>query len=156
MLSKWAKWVSTQWKLYFFDLKTNFLSFFMYVLCYIFWFLRFVSNILSTTFNWAKWVKWVIQCQELNISLWNLFLWIECPRIGVRDRNSYFYHQMLILGVILLNTVSKMSNYMVKKSKFCLGTHLIGLSTFELGLNVWFQSSTQNCHSPLFCIPTSL
>ena len=68
---------------------------------------------LSTTFNWAKWVKWVIQCQELNISLWNLFLWIQCPRIGIRDRNSYFYHQMLFSGVILMNTVSKMSHYMV-------------------------------------------
>ena len=46
--------------------------------------------------------------QELNISLWNLFLWIQCPRIGVGDRNSYFYHQMLFSGVILLNMLSKM------------------------------------------------
>ena len=43
----------------------------------------------------------------------------------VRDRNSYFYHQMLFLGVILLSTVSKMSNYMVKTSKFCLGPILL-------------------------------
>ena len=94
----------------------------------LYWFSRSVSNILSTTFNWAKWVKWVIQGQELNISLWNLFLWIQCPRIGVRDWNSYFYHKMLFLGVILLSTVSKLSNYMVKTSKFCLGTHLIGFT----------------------------
>ena len=89
----------------FFCLKIDSLSFFIYVLCYIYWFSRSVSNILSTTFNWAKWVQWVIQGQELNISLWNLFLWIQCPRIGVRDRNSYFYHQMLFLGVILLRWV---------------------------------------------------
>ena len=133
MLSKWAKWASTQWKLYFFCLKTDFLSFFIYVLCYIFWFSRSFPNILSTTFNWAKWVKWVIQGQELNISLWNLFLWIQCPRIGIKDRHSYFYYQMLFSGVILLNTLSKMSNYMVKKSKFCLRIHLIGFSTVELG-----------------------
>ena len=43
----------------------------------------------------------------------------------VRDRNSYFYHQMLFLGVILLSTVSKMSNYIVKTSKFCLGPILL-------------------------------
>ena len=137
MLSKWAKLASTQWKrffLFFFFLLENWFpfSFFIYVLCYIYWFSRSVSNILSTTFNWAKWVKWVIQGQELNISLWNLFLWIQCPRIGVRDRNCYFYHQMLFLGVIFLSTVSKMSNYMVKTSKCCLGTHLIGLSTLEV------------------------
>ena len=102
MLSKWAKWASTQWKLLFFCLKTDCLSFFIYVLCYIFWFSRSVSNMFSTTFNWAKWAKWVglIQGQELNISLWNLFLWIQCPRIVERDRNSYFYHQMLFLEVI--------------------------------------------------------
>ena len=62
---------------------------FIYDLCYEFWFSRSVSNMLSTTFNWAKWVKWIIPCQELNISLWNLFLWIQCPRIWVRDRNSF-------------------------------------------------------------------
>ena len=135
MLSKWAKWASKQWKLLFFCLKTDFLSFFVYVLCYIFWFSRSVSNMLSTTFNWAKWAKWVglIQGQELNISLWNLFLWIQCPRIGERDRNSYFYHQMLFLEVILLSTLSKMSNFMAKTSQFCLGTHIIGFSTFQLG-----------------------
>ena len=135
MLSKWANWASTQWKLLLFCLKTDFLSFFIYVLCYIFWFSRSVSNMLSTTFNWAKWAKWVglIQGQELNISLWNLFLWIQCPRIGERDRNSYFYHQMLFLEVILLSTLSKMSNFMAKTSKFCLGTHSIGFSTFQLG-----------------------
>ena len=32
---------------------------------------------------------------------------------------------MLFLGVILLSTVSKMSNYMVKTSKCCLGTILL-------------------------------
>ena len=40
---------------------------------------------------------------------------------------------MLFLEVILLSTLSKMSNYMVKTSTFCLGTHLIGFSTLELG-----------------------
>ena len=135
MLSKWAKRASTEWKLLFFCLKTDFLSFFIYVLCYIFWFSRSVSNMLSTTFKWTKWAKWVglIQGQELNISLWNLFRWIQCPRIGERDRNSYFYHQMLFLEVILLSTLSKMSNFMAKTSKFCLGTHIIGFSTFQLG-----------------------
>ena len=39
---------------------------------------------------------------------------IQRPWIGVGDRNSYFYHQMLFLGVIFFSTVSKMSNYMVK------------------------------------------
>ena len=116
-----------------FCLKTDVLSFFICDLCSIFWFSRSVSNMLSTTFNWAKWVKWVIQGQEPNISLWNLFLWIQCLRIGVRDRNSYFYHQMLFLEVILLSTLSKISNYMVKTSKLCLGTHLTGFSTLELG-----------------------
>ena len=57
MLSKWAKWASTQWKLLFFCLKTDFLSFFIYVLCYIFWFSRSVSNMLSTTFNWGQMSK---------------------------------------------------------------------------------------------------
>ena len=130
-------WVSEQMSKYtvktFFCLKTDLISFFIYVLCYIFWFSKSVSNMSGTTFNWAKWVKWVIQGQELNISLWNLFLWIQCPRIGVRDRNSYFYHQILFLEVILLSTLSKMSNYMVKTSKFCLGTHIIRFSTLELG-----------------------
>ena len=44
MLRKWAKWAIKQWKLLFFCLKTDFLSFFIYVLCYIFWFSRSVSN----------------------------------------------------------------------------------------------------------------
>ena len=78
-------------------LKIDFLSFFIYVLCYIYWFSRSVSNILSTTFNWGKWVKWVIQGQELNISLWNLFLWIQCPRIGV------------IKGIEILTFITKCS-----------------------------------------------
>ena len=73
------------------------------------------------------------QGQEFNITLWNLFLWIQSLRIGVRDRNSYFYHQRLFLEVILLSTLSKKSNYVVKTSKVCLGTHLIGFSTLELG-----------------------
>ena len=134
MLSKLAKWACTQWKL-FFCLKTDFLSFFTYDLCYIFWFSRSVSNMLSNSFNWVKWVKWVIQGQELNTSIWNLFLWSQCPQIWVRNRNSYFYHQMLFLGVILLSrpTLSKMSNYTVETSKFCLEPHLIGFSTRELG-----------------------
>ena len=104
---------------YYFLLENWFPAIFIYDLCYKFWLSRSVSNVLSTTFNWAKWVKWVIPCQELNISLWNLFLWIQYPQIGVRDRNSYFYHQMLFLEVILLSTLSEMSNYMVKTSNFC-------------------------------------
>ena len=105
---------------------------FFYDLCCKFWFSRPTSNVLSPAFSWSKWVKWVTQGQELNISLWNWFHWIQCLRIGLRDIISYFYHQMLFLEVILLSTLSKMSNYMIKTSKLCLGSHLIGFSTLEL------------------------
>ena len=64
---------------------------------------------------------------------------------------------MLFLEVILLSILSKMSNYLVKTSKFCLGSHLIGFSTIELCYKVWFQCSTQNCPNLLFFVfPTSL
>ena len=102
-------------------LKTDLISFFIYDLCYKFWFSRPASNVLSPAFNWAKWVKWVIQGQELNVSLWNWLHWIQCLRIGLRDIISYFYHHMLFLEVNLLSTLSKMSNYTVKTSQVCLG-----------------------------------
>ena len=84
ILSKWAKWASTQWKIIF-SLKTDFISLFKKYLYYKFWFPRSTSNVLSTTSNWAKWVKWVLQGQKLNISLWKWFHWIQCPQIGLRD-----------------------------------------------------------------------
>ena len=113
-------------------LKPDLISFFICDLCYIFWFSRPASNVLSPAFNWAKWVKWITQGQELNVSLWNRLHWIQCLQIGLRDIISYFYHQMLFLEVIFLSTLSKMRNYLVKTSKFCLGSHLIGFSTLEL------------------------
>ena len=91
---------------------------FIYVLCYKFWFSRPASNVLSPVFNWAKWIEWVTQGQELKISLWNWLHWIQCLQIGLRDIISYFYYQMLFLEAILLSTLSKMSNYMVKTSIF--------------------------------------
>ena len=66
--------------------------------------------------------------QELNIC-WNWFHLIQCPPIGLRDIISCFYHQMPFQELILL---SKMSNYMVKTSKFGLETQLTGFSTLEL------------------------
>ena len=84
---------------------------FIYVLCYKFWFSRPASNVLSPVFNWASWVEWVTQGQELKISLWNWLHWIQCLQIGLRDIISYFYYQMLFLEAILLSTLSKMSNY---------------------------------------------
>ena len=89
MLTKWAKWASAQWN-FFVWLKTDLISFFIYGLCYKVWFSRPASNVLSPAFNWAKWVKWVTQSQELNVSLWNWLHWIQCLRIGLRDIISYF------------------------------------------------------------------
>ena len=74
------------------DLKTDLIAFFIYDLWYKFWFSRPTSNVLSPAFNWSKWVKWVTQGQELNVSLCNWFHWIQCLRIG--------YNQMLFLEVI--------------------------------------------------------
>ena len=76
-------------KKFFVWLKFDLIQFFICDLCYKFWFSRPASNVLSPAFNWAKWVKWVTQGQELNISLWNWFHWIQCLRIGLRDI-SYF------------------------------------------------------------------
>ena len=50
---------------------------------------------------------------------------IQCLRIGLRDIISCFYHQMLFLEVILLSTLSKMSNYLVKPQNFAWDSILL-------------------------------
>ena len=112
----------------------------IYVLCYKFWFSRPASNVLSPVSNWVKWVEWVTQGQELKISLWNWLHWIQCLQIGLRDIISYFYYQMLFLKAILLSTLSKMSNYMVKTSIFSWGPILLDSAPLNyVKMSKWYK-----------------
>ena len=68
-------------------LKPDLISFFICDLCYKFWFSRPASNVLSPAFNWAKWVKWVTQGQELNVSLWNRLSLDSVPSNWIKRYN---------------------------------------------------------------------
>ena len=105
MLSKWAKLASTQWKLFFFFLLENWFPF-IFHLCFMLYIL--VLKIC------LKYFKHYIQLSQMSkmsnsrsraqyITLKLIPLDSAPLNWGRRqDRNSYFYHQMLFLGVIFL------------------------------------------------------
>ena len=122
---------SERFFVFYFFLKTDLISFFIYDLFYKFWF--------SIP---AKCVKPCIQLSQISVMsntrsgaqyiTLKLVSLESVPLNWVKRCYFWLYYQMLFLEVILLSTMSKMSNYMVKTSNFCLGSHLIGFSTLEL------------------------
>ena len=108
--------------LFFYFLKTDFISFFIYDLYYKFWFSRL-----------TKCVKPYIQLSQMSImsNTRSRTQYITLKLVSLESvplnwvKRCYFLllSPNALLEVILLSTLSKMSNYMVKTSKFCLGSH---------------------------------
>ena len=101
MLSKWEKLASTQWKLFF--VLENWFPF-IFHLCFMLYIrvlkicLKYFKHYIELN-QMSKMSNSRSRAQYITLKLISL---IQRPWIGVGDRNSYFYHQMLFLGVIFL------------------------------------------------------